>query len=379
MHLTDVTKGAMGSYAIIGAHLPVAAGAAWSAQYRGTEQVAVCFFGDGTTNIGAFHEALNFSVVWKLPVIFVCENNLYMEYTPISARDRGRASGGGPRERLQPRESRGRRQRRRRGLSHGGQIHEPRAQGRRPGADRGHDLPPQRAFARRPGEVPPGRRAREMARARPAQDLPRAAARAGHRRSDAEGHRGRGHAQGGRGDRGGQGLAAAVAGRYREERLGGRRRRHGGTDLSRRGRRRHRAGDGARRERGVPGRGRGARRRRVQGHRRPAREVRPEARARLPDLGAGDPRRGDGRGDDGLEADRRDHVLGFPRGVLGHRRQRDRQDALHDQRPDRAAAGDPHRQRRGLALRRAALAGGGELGDGDARASRWWRRRFPPT
>ena len=83
MHLTDVKHGAMGSYAIIGAHLPVAAGAAWSAQYRGTEQVAVCFFGDGTANIGAFHEALNFSVVWKLPVIFVCENNLYMEYTPI--------------------------------------------------------------------------------------------------------------------------------------------------------------------------------------------------------------------------------------------------------------------------------------------------------
>jgi TPP-dependent pyruvate/acetoin dehydrogenase alpha subunit len=85
MHLTDVTKGAMGSYAIIGAHLPVAAGAAWSAQYRGTEQVSVCFFGDGTTNIGAFHEALNFAVVWKLPVIFVCENNLYMEYTPIAS------------------------------------------------------------------------------------------------------------------------------------------------------------------------------------------------------------------------------------------------------------------------------------------------------
>ena len=83
MHLTDVAKGAMGSYAIIGAHLPVAAGAAWSAQYRGTEQVAVCFFGDGTANIGAFHEALNFAAVWKLPVIFVCENNLYMEYTAI--------------------------------------------------------------------------------------------------------------------------------------------------------------------------------------------------------------------------------------------------------------------------------------------------------
>ena len=83
MHLTSVAHGAMGSYAIIGAHLPVACGAAWSAQYRGTDQVIVCFFGDGTTNIGAFHEALNFAVIWKLPVVFVCENNLYMEYTPI--------------------------------------------------------------------------------------------------------------------------------------------------------------------------------------------------------------------------------------------------------------------------------------------------------
>jgi pyruvate dehydrogenase E1 component alpha subunit len=71
----------MGSYAIIGAHLPIACGAAWSAQYRGTEQVAVCFFGDGSTNIGAFHEALNLAAIWKLPVVFVCENNLWMEYT----------------------------------------------------------------------------------------------------------------------------------------------------------------------------------------------------------------------------------------------------------------------------------------------------------
>ncbi len=83
MHLTSVEHGVMGSYAIVGAHLPIAAGAAWSAQYRGTKQVAVAFFGDGTTNIGAFHEALNLAAVWKLPVIFVCENNMYMEYTPI--------------------------------------------------------------------------------------------------------------------------------------------------------------------------------------------------------------------------------------------------------------------------------------------------------
>src|SRR5882757_5974440 len=84
MHLTSEEHGVMGSYAIIGAHLPIACGAAWRAQYKGAKDVSVCFFGDGTTNIGAFHEALNFAAVWKLPVIFVCENNLYMEYTPIA-------------------------------------------------------------------------------------------------------------------------------------------------------------------------------------------------------------------------------------------------------------------------------------------------------
>jgi pyruvate dehydrogenase E1 component alpha subunit len=83
MHLTSTEHGVMGSYAIIGAHLPIACGAAWRAQYKGQSDVSVCFFGDGTTNIGAFHEALNFAAVWKLPVIFVCENNFYMEYTPI--------------------------------------------------------------------------------------------------------------------------------------------------------------------------------------------------------------------------------------------------------------------------------------------------------
>jgi pyruvate dehydrogenase E1 component alpha subunit len=83
MHLTKASAGMLGSYAIVGAHLPIAAGAAWSARLRGTGQVAVAFFGDGATNIGAFHEALNLSVVWALPVLFICENNLYMEYTPI--------------------------------------------------------------------------------------------------------------------------------------------------------------------------------------------------------------------------------------------------------------------------------------------------------
>ncbi|MEY9968005.1 TPP-dependent pyruvate/acetoin dehydrogenase alpha subunit [Streptacidiphilus sp. MAP12-16] len=101
MHLTSIPHGMMGSYAIVGAHLPIAAGAAWSAQYRGTQQVAVCFFGDGATNIGAFHEALNLAAVWSLPVVFVCENNVYMEYTrtseitavPRPAADRAAAYG----------------------------------------------------------------------------------------------------------------------------------------------------------------------------------------------------------------------------------------------------------------------------------------------
>jgi acetoin:2,6-dichlorophenolindophenol oxidoreductase subunit alpha len=101
MHLTSVEHGVMGSYAIIGAHLCIACGSAWRAQYLGDKDVTVCFFGDGTTNIGAFHEALNLAVVWKLPVVFVCENNLYMEYTPIGevtavehpAADRAQAYG----------------------------------------------------------------------------------------------------------------------------------------------------------------------------------------------------------------------------------------------------------------------------------------------
>lgn len=83
MHLTSVEHGMMGSYAIVGAHLPIALGAAFSSKYRKSGQVAVCFFGDGTTNIGAFHESLNMAAIWKLPVVFVCENNLYMEYTSI--------------------------------------------------------------------------------------------------------------------------------------------------------------------------------------------------------------------------------------------------------------------------------------------------------
>ena len=83
MHLTSVKHGYYGSYAIVGAHLPIANGLAWAAKMRGTDSVTVCFFGDGAVNIGAFHEAVNLAAVWSLPIVFVCENNQYMEYTPI--------------------------------------------------------------------------------------------------------------------------------------------------------------------------------------------------------------------------------------------------------------------------------------------------------
>jgi pyruvate dehydrogenase E1 component alpha subunit len=82
MHLTKASAGMLGSYAIVGAHLPMAAGAAWSAKLRGSGEVAVAFFGDGATNIGTFHESLNLAQLWQVPAVFVCENNHYAESTP---------------------------------------------------------------------------------------------------------------------------------------------------------------------------------------------------------------------------------------------------------------------------------------------------------
>jgi pyruvate dehydrogenase E1 component alpha subunit len=77
MHLADVTKNYWGGHAIVGAHLPLASGLALGDLYRGNKAATICMFGDGATNIGFFHEALNLSKVWKLPVLWVCENNLY--------------------------------------------------------------------------------------------------------------------------------------------------------------------------------------------------------------------------------------------------------------------------------------------------------------
>ncbi len=77
MHIADVTKGNLGATGIVGSNIPVATGAGLSIKLRGTDQVCLCFFGDGATNNGVFHESLNIASLWKLPVIYIIENNLY--------------------------------------------------------------------------------------------------------------------------------------------------------------------------------------------------------------------------------------------------------------------------------------------------------------
>ena len=82
-HIADLDRGMLGTNGIVGAGLPLACGPALVAKVKGTRHVSVSFFGEGATNQGAFHEALNLAGVWKLPVLFVCENNLYSEATPV--------------------------------------------------------------------------------------------------------------------------------------------------------------------------------------------------------------------------------------------------------------------------------------------------------
>ena len=82
MHIADTSKGNLGANGIVGGGIPIATGAALTAKQFGTDQVAVSFFGDGAANQGTFHESLNLAAIWKLPVVFVCENNQYAESFP---------------------------------------------------------------------------------------------------------------------------------------------------------------------------------------------------------------------------------------------------------------------------------------------------------
>jgi pyruvate dehydrogenase E1 component alpha subunit len=83
MHLFDAEKRMFGGWAIVGGHVPIAAGVAFASKYRGESDVTLCFFGDGTANMGAFHEGLALAGLWKLPVVFICENNQYAMGTPL--------------------------------------------------------------------------------------------------------------------------------------------------------------------------------------------------------------------------------------------------------------------------------------------------------
>ena len=83
MHIADINKGMLGANGIVGSNIPVAPGVALTAKVKGTDQVSVVFFGDGASSQGALHEAMNLASIWKLPVIFVCENNRYAESTPF--------------------------------------------------------------------------------------------------------------------------------------------------------------------------------------------------------------------------------------------------------------------------------------------------------
>ena len=83
MHIADVNKGMLGANGVVGSNIPVATGVALSAKVRGTDGVSVVFFGDGAANQGTLHESMNLASVWKLPIIFVCENNRYAESTPV--------------------------------------------------------------------------------------------------------------------------------------------------------------------------------------------------------------------------------------------------------------------------------------------------------
>ena len=166
MHIADPSMGNLGANGIVGGGLPIAVGAAFSAKRLKTGAVAVSFFGDGANNEGAFHESLNLASVWKLPVVFVCENNLYgmsvstersTAVKDVAARAAAYAMpgvivDGNDFAAVADGELRRRR---------------PRAGGRGADADRVQDLPHARPFALRPQPLPHARGNRSLARARP--------------------------------------------------------------------------------------------------------------------------------------------------------------------------------------------------------------------
>ena len=175
MHVGDMAVGMFPAIAIVGGGIPIATGAALACKRLATGGVSVAFFGDGATNEGAFHEALNMAAIWKLPAVFVCENNLYAASTPVAVAFKigsvaGRAAAYGMpgeivdgNDVLAVHEAAGR------------AIERARV-GRRPDAARVQDLSPVRPFAQRPAHLSHQSRGRGMGRPRSHQAHGRASA-----------------------------------------------------------------------------------------------------------------------------------------------------------------------------------------------------------
>ena len=368
MHLTDVSHGAMGSYAIVGAHMPIAAGAAWAAKARGTGQVAVCFFGDGTTNIGTFHEALNLAAVWQLPVVFVCENNLYMEYTAIGdvtavehpAADRAAAYGLEPilidgndadvvhatavRTVARARSGDGPSLVEAVTYRHGGHSR----------ADPGKYRPDEEVAEWLGRDPIPSYRERLLAAGADEgtlDDIDREVARGVDRC-----------------DGGGAGGAVPRSGHARDRALGRRRLRV--AELTYREAVARAIAQEMERDASVYFIGEdvaaaGGVFKTTEGL---VRALRARAGPRHADQRAGDHRRRDGGGDERPPSDRRADVQRLLRRVLGHRGEPDREGPVHDERAGGAADRDPHGERRRRAVRRPALAERRDVDDGDPRA-----------
>ncbi len=167
MHMFDKEHNMLGGYGIVGGHIPLAAGVAFASKYRGDGRVTLCFFGEGAVSIGGFHEGLSLAALWKLPIVFICENNEYSMGTPLSRSmsRRGRLAQGarlrhGPRPLLRRRRARGRAAHRRgRPARAGAELAD---------ARRGPHLPLPRPLDERSGQVPHAGRARGAQEARPA-------------------------------------------------------------------------------------------------------------------------------------------------------------------------------------------------------------------
>ena len=193
LHSGVTELGIFGNTSMLGANLPVAAGLALTFKMEKTDNVVVAYFGEGASNIGDFHEALNFAGVQQLPIVFICENNQYAYSVPLEksmaiddVADRARG--------LRLRRRRDQRQRRARGVSGDAGRARARAQRRRPDAHRVQDLPLARPLRARQGVLSHRRRARDVEEPRSdsdLHDLSAGAARA--RRREAEGHRGARH------------------------------------------------------------------------------------------------------------------------------------------------------------------------------------------